>query len=252
VTASEHTDLSVVVPAYNEEHRLPDTLAKLSRHLSSTSLRYEIIVVDDGSTDETGEVATAQAQLDPHIRLLMTRHAGKGAAVRSGALSARGRSVLFCDADLPMEPSELTRLAQKLDHFPVVIASREGQGARRFGEPFYRHLMGRVFNRIVQFLAVPGIEDTQCGLKCFRLESARDIFARQRVDGFGFDVEILFLARKLGYQIAEVPITWSHRDLSRVDPVRDTLRMLADIVRVRINDLSGRYSRPRRIDSPPQ
>ena len=114
-------------------------------------------------------------------------------------------------------------------------------GARRIGEPYYRHLMGRVFNGFVQLLAVPGIQDTQCGLKCFTDESARRVFSLQRLDGFGFDVEILFIARKLGYRIHEVPITWSHRDSSRVDPVRDTLRMLADILRVRWNDFRGVY-----------
>lgn len=233
--------ISVVIPAYNEERRLPGTLAEISRHLSSRPHSYEIIVVDDGSTDTTGEVAANQAQLDPHVRLLMTRHAGKGAAVRSGVRASRGARILFCDADLPMAADDLTRLADLLDGHQVVIASREGAGARRLDEPYYRHLMGRVFNRLVQALAVRGIQDTQCGLKCFTAESGREIFARQRIDGFGFDVEVLFIARRLGYNVLEVPITWSHRESSRVDPWRDTLKMLADIVRVRWNDARGLY-----------
>jgi dolichyl-phosphate beta-glucosyltransferase len=240
---AERIDLSVVIPAYNEEGRLPATLQQISKHLTGTDIRYEIIVVDDGSTDETREVAASQAQSDPCVRLLMTRHAGKGAAVRSGALAARGERILFCDADLPMAAEELTRLPVMLSEHDVVIASREGASARRMGEPYYRHLMGRVFNVVVQALAIPGIQDTQCGLKCFTAASAGDIFTRQTVDGFGFDVEILFIARKLGYRIAEVPITWSHRESSRVDPVRDTLRMLGDILRVRWNDLRGVYGR---------
>jgi dolichyl-phosphate beta-glucosyltransferase len=238
---AEEVDLSVIVPAYNEERRLPGTLHEISRHLAATGFTYEIIVVDDGSTDETGDVTSVQAQSDPCVQLLMTRHAGKGAAVRSGAQAARGRRVLFCDADLPMAAEDLTRLAAMLGDHDVVIASREGLGASRIGEPYYRHLMGRVFNGFVQLLAVPGIQDTQCGLKCFTDESARRVFSMQTLDGFGFDVEILFVARKLGYRIHQVPITWSHRDSSRVDPIRDTLRMLADILRVRWNDFRGVY-----------
>ncbi|MFN0073504.1 MAG: dolichyl-phosphate beta-glucosyltransferase [Chloroflexota bacterium] len=240
---AERIDLSVVIPAYNEQGRLPATLAEISQHLAATSSSYEIIVVDDGSTDATGEVTASQAQSDPHVQLLMTRHAGKGAAVRSGALAARGTRVLFCDADLPMAPAELTRLAAMLADHDIVIASREGSGASRLGEPYYRHLMGRVFNLIVQVLAIPGVQDTQCGLKCFTAESAAKIFRLQTVEGFGFDVEILYIARKLGYHLLEVPIIWSHRESSRVDPVRDTLRMLGDILRVRWNDLRGVYGR---------
>jgi len=234
-------DLTVVIPACNEEGRLPGTLQEISNHLAATGSTYEILVVDDGSTDRTGEVTALQAQRDTNIKLLARPHAGKGAAVRAGALAAKGGRVLFCDADLPMAPEDLTRLAAMLDQHDVIIASREGMGARRIGEPYYRHLMGRVFNLIVQLLAVPGVQDTQCGLKCFTTESAGRVFSLQTVEGFGFDVEILYIARKLGYRIQEVPITWSHRESSRVDPVRDTLRMLGDILRVRWNDLRGLY-----------
>jgi dolichyl-phosphate beta-glucosyltransferase len=236
-------DLSVVIPAYNEERRLPGTLQEISNHLAGTGSTYEILVVDDGSTDGTGEVTALEAERDPNIKLLPARHAGKGAAVRSGALAARGQQVLFCDADLPMAAEDLTRLADMLAQHDIIIASREGMGARRIGEPYYRHLMGRVFNLVVQFLAIPGVQDTQCGLKCFTAESARRVFSLQTVEGFGFDVEILYIARKLGYRIYEVPITWSHRESSRVDPIRDTMRMLGDIVRVRWNDLRGVYSK---------
>jgi len=240
---AERIDLSVVIPAYNEEGRLPATLQQISKHLAVTEITYEIIVVDDGSTDETGQVAASQAQSDPCVRLLTTPHLGKGGAVRRGALAATGERILFCDADLPMAAEELTRLPAMLGEHDVVIASREGASARRIGEPYYRHLMGRVFNVVVQALAIPGIQDTQCGLKCFTAASAGDIFSRQTVDGFGFDVEILFIARKLGYRITEIPITWSHRESSRVDPIRDTLRMLGDILRVRWNDVRGVYNR---------
>lgn len=252
-------ELSIVIPTYNEERRLPQTIAEVSDHLARAAVGYEIIVADDGSVDETGQVAADAAQLDPHIRLLMLRHCGKGAAVRAGMLAAQGARRLFCDADLPMAADDLTRLAAMLGDYDVVIASREGQGARRIGEPYYRHLMGRVFNGIVQTLATPGIHDTQCGLKCFTAESASSIFAQQTIDGFGFDVELLYLARRLRYSINEVPITWQHRPSSRVDPLRDTLRMLRDVLRVRWNDACGRYripgsessERPRPMPAPP-
>jgi len=243
LVVADAIDLTVVVPAYNEERRLPGTLQEMSDHLAATGSTYEILVVDDGSTDRTGEVTALQAQKDPNIKLLPMQHAGKGAAVRNGALTARGRRVLFCDADLPMSAEDLTRLADMLVQRDIIIASREGMGARRIGEPYYRHLMGRVFNLIVQLLAIPGVQDTQCGLKCFTAESASRVFGLQTIDGFGFDVEILYIARKLGYRIQEVPITWSHRESSRVDPIRDTLRMLGDIIRVRWNDLRGVYSK---------
>jgi dolichyl-phosphate beta-glucosyltransferase len=161
--------------------------------------------------------------------------------VRTGALEARGNLVVFCDADLSQPVEEITRLALLIDGAQVAIASREGEGARRDNEPPYRHMMGRAFNWIVRILAVPGIQDTQCGLKCFTRPAAHNIFSRQTVNGFGFDVEVLFIARKLGYRIVEVPITWRHVPASRVDPVRDTLRMLVDVVRVRINGALGVY-----------
>ena len=144
--------------------------------------------------------------------------------MRTGVLAARGEVVLFADADLSWSVDELSRFrGWSTPTHPVVIGSREGHGARRIGEPFYRHLMGRVFNRVVQRLAVPGVEDSQCGFKAFSAEAARAIFSRQRIDGFGFDVEVLFLARRLGYPIRVVPLHWEHKENSRVAPVRDTL-----------------------------
>jgi dolichyl-phosphate beta-glucosyltransferase len=233
--------LSVVLPAYNEESRLPATLERVLAYLAQQQLDFEVLAVDDGSTDRTAELVEQIAAREPRLRLLREPHRGKGAAVRAGALAAMGRQVIFCDADLSNPVEELLRLPRQLEQAEVVIGSREGQGARRVDEPGYRHLMGRVFNWIVRTLAVEGIQDTQCGLKCFRGPVARELFSRQTIDGFGFDVEILFLARKRGYRILEVPITWRHVPRSRVDPVKDTLRMLADVVRVWLNDRLGRY-----------
>jgi hypothetical protein len=167
---------------------------------------------------------------------------GKGRAVKIGVGVARGDRVVFADADLSTPIEEVIGLADQLsDQSQVVIATREGSGARRVGEPYLRHLMGRVFNLIVQMLAVRGIQDTQCGFKAFTRAAAHDVFGRQQIVGFGFDVEVLFIARRLGYTIKEVPVTWQYAASSRVDPVRDTIRMLRDVLVVRLNDLRGLY-----------
>ena len=233
--------LSVVIPAYNEASRLPATLERMLAYLDQQALRFEVVAVDDGSSDDTAALVEALAADDQRLRLLREPHRGKGAAVRSGALAARGAVVLFCDADLCHPVEDLTRLPGYLDRAEVAIASREGKGAERFDEPGYRHLMGRGFNLLVRLLAVRGIQDTQCGLKCFTRIAARELFSRQTIDGFGFDVEILYLAQRRGFRIVEVPITWRSVPASRVDPIRDTLRMVTDVVRVRWNDLRGCY-----------
>ena len=233
--------LSVVIPAYNEEGRLAQTVERILAYLDGQAWRFEILAVDDGSTDRTSDLVKQLATRDARVRLIGEPHRGKGAAVRSGALAAEGQIVVFCDADLSHPVEDLTRLPGLLDGAQVAIASREGAGSRRIGEPFHRHLMGRVFNFIVRTLAVPGVQDTQCGLKCFTRAAARDLFPRQTIDGFGFDVELLFLARKYGYRVLEIPITWRHVPASRVDPLRDTARMLTDVLRVRWNDWRGRY-----------
>jgi hypothetical protein len=174
--------------------------------------------------------------------LLRTDRRGKGCAVRAGALAAQGDVVVFGDADLSWSVEDLPRfMALVSPATPVVIGSREGAGARRIDEPSYRHLMGRVFNRVVQILAVPGIEDSQCGFKAFRADAARAIFTRQRLDGFGFDVEVLYLARRLGLGIRVVPLRWEHKENSRVAPIGDTLAMFSDVLRVRFNAWRGVY-----------
>jgi len=234
-------ELSIVIPAYNEEDRLPGTLESVLTYLAGQPLSFEILAVDDGSTDRTVELAKRLAAEEERVRVIREAHRGKGAAVRSGALAAVGQKVIFCDADLSHAVEELTRLPGLLNGAQVAIASREIEGSNRVDEPFYRHLMGRGFNLIVRVLAVPTVQDTQCGLKCFTRQAARELLSRQTVEGFGFDVELLFLARKLGYRIVEVPVTWRHVPASRVDPFRDTLRMLMDVVQVRINDWRGRY-----------
>jgi dolichyl-phosphate beta-glucosyltransferase len=234
--------LSLIVPAYNEESRLPATLTRISDALTARGAPYEVLVVVNGSTDRTEDVVKAAAEVDPNIRLIVTPLPGKGRAVRIGVAEARGERIVFADADLSTPIDEVIGLTDQLDdRHQVVIASREGSGARRVGEPYVRHLMGRVFNLLVQVMAVRGIQDTQCGFKAFTRACARDVFSRQRIVGFGFDVEVLFVARKLGYCIKEVPVTWEYAASSRVDPLKDTIRMFRDVIRVRVNALRGEY-----------
>jgi len=235
--------LSLVIPAYNEQARLPYTLSQIEAFVCGEHIDSEVIVVDNGSQDATSAVVLQASSAFPRLRLLRTDRRGKGCAVRTGMLAAHGDVVVFGDADLSWSVEDLPRFMALVDDAaPVVIGSREGAGARRVDEPVYRHLMGRVFNRVVQALAVPGIEDSQCGFKAFRADAARAIFSRQRIDGFGFDVEVLYLARRLGFGIRVMPLRWEHKENSRVAPVRDTLAMLTDVLRVRFNAWRGRYS----------
>jgi dolichyl-phosphate beta-glucosyltransferase len=234
--------LSLVLPALNEQARLPYTLSEIERYVCAEQLDCEVIVVDNGSRDATSVVVQQAAARFPRLRLLRTDRRGKGLAVRTGVLAAHGEVVIFADADLSWSVADLSRFSAMVDaDHPIVIGSREGFGARRTGEPGYRHLMGRVFNLVVQTLAVPGIEDSQCGFKAFSRSAAQALFRRQRLDGWGFDVEVLFLARRLGYPVSEVPLQWEHKENSRVAPIRDALLMVGDVLRVRVNAWRGVY-----------
>jgi glycosyltransferase involved in cell wall biosynthesis len=235
--------LSLILPAYNEQARLPYTLSEIERYVCSEQIDCEVIVVDSGSTDATSAVVHQAMHGFPSLRLLREDKRGKGRAVRTGMLAARGQVAIFGDADLSWSVEDIASFLSAVGpQAPIVIGSREGAGARRVGEPSYRHLMGRVFNGVVQALAVPGIEDSQCGFKAFSVEAAHAIFSRQRIDGFGFDVEVLYLARRLGFPVEVRPLRWEHKANSRVMPVRDTLAMLADVITVRVNDWRGLYS----------
>jgi len=198
--------------------------------------------VDDGSTDATPSLVEGYAARHPRVSLRRVPHGGKGWAVRHGMLSARGEYRFLCDADLSMPVEQIARfLPPTLEGYDVAIASREVPGARRYGEPPLRHLLGRAFNLLVQALAVPGLKDTQCGFKCFRGPAAQELFSRQRVKGFAFDVEVLFLARRRGLRVVEVPIDWYYQGGSRVQPLRHSLPMLRDVLAVRWNHWRGRY-----------
>lgn len=234
--------LSIVIPAYNEAERLPASLAQLRQFLDGEAYDAEVVVVDDGSGDDTAAVATRAAVADPRIRVIVAPHRGKGATVARGMLAATGTIRLMCDADFSMPAQEIPRLLAAVKAgADVALATREGAGAQRIGEPIRRHVMGRVFNTLVRLLAVRGLQDTQCGFKAFTADSAEVLFRAITIDGFGFDVEVLYLARKRGLRLAEVPIAWYYQASSRVSPMRDTIRMVRDLLRVRWNDWRGRY-----------
>ncbi|HEU5016233.1 MAG TPA: dolichyl-phosphate beta-glucosyltransferase [Roseiflexaceae bacterium] len=251
--SSKYPYLSIIIPAYNEERRLPRTLAAILAYLQQQPYPAEVLVADDGSTDTTAALVEQYAAEHENVRLLPLNHRGKGFAVRAGALAATGDYVLLCDADLATPIKEWEKLHTSLTSgYDVAIGSREGLGAQRLGEPWFRHLMGRVFNRVVQIVAIGGIQDTQCGFKAFSRRAAHDLFRRVQLYGddaqivrgaavTAFDVEVLFLARRRGYRIHEVPVIWNYGEETKVNPLRDSLRNFRDVLRVRWNALRGRY-----------
>ena len=236
--------LSVVIPAYNEERRLPETLAAVSDYLSRLPDLWEIVVADDGSEDGTAAIVQDFARQEARLRLITLPHRGKGSAVKHGMLAAVGEYRFLCDADLSMPIEFLGRLLPpSAPATDIVIGSREAPGARRLGEPRRRRLMGRVFNAMTRLLTVPGIADTQCGFKVFREDTAQALFTQQTLDGFAFDAEILFLARRYGFTIAETGIEWHYRAESKVRPFRDSWRTLRDLLIIRWRWLTCRYPR---------
>jgi glycosyltransferase involved in cell wall biosynthesis len=232
--SSSQVFLTIIVPAFNEEERLPDTLTKIAEFVESQSFPVEIIVVDNASTDRTAAIVADFESRYPFIRYLFEARRGKGAAVRTGILSGRGEYLLISDADLAVPIAEVKEFLHPLrDNYEIVIASREIKGAMRYNEPFHRHLMGRVFNLIARLLVLPGLHDTQCGFKCFRDDVARDLFSASKIDGWSFDVEILCMALRKGYRIMEMPVDWFYGEKSKLNPARDAWVMLKDIIRIR-------------------
>ena len=231
--------VSVIIPAYNEAERLPLTLRATADYFEARLEPFEMLVVDDGSTDGTTQVVADFARQRPALSIQCLSYGGnrgKGYAVRYGMLRASGDLRLFCDADLatPAEEYEVVLAAMERAHTPIGIGSRPLRASSLLvHQPWYREWLGRGFNKAVQLMAVPGIADTQCGFKVFTAESAADVFSRCRLDGFAFDSEALYIARRLGYGISEVPIRWSHKEGSKVSMVRDGLKMLRDLSLIR-------------------
>lgn len=234
--------LSIVIPAHNEENRLPRTLEQVFAYLSTQDYEAEVVVVENGSSDRTLEAAREFATRHPNLRVLQNPERGKGGAVRLGMLQATGRYRFICDADLSMPIEEVGKfLPPQLDGFDVAIGSREAPGAVRYNEPGYRHWGGRLINLAIRLLILPGLQDTQCGFKCFTTAAVEKLFTRQTLTGWSFDIELLYLARRAGMTIREIPIHWTFDADSKVSAVRDALRMIGDIFRIHLNSLRGRY-----------
>ncbi|MCB1056873.1 MAG: glycosyltransferase family 2 protein [Acidobacteria bacterium] len=235
----------MIVPVYNEELRLAGPLEELYRLVTAAAGSTELIFVDDGSRDATAarlEDFVERCRPAPVRLLRLPENRGKGAAVRTGMLAAVGEEVLFTDLDLSTPLADLATLREHRGAAGVAIGSRAVPGARILrSQPAYRSLGGKAVNLFVQLLAVPGIHDTQCGFKLFRREAAHEVFRRTTLDGFSFDIEALFIARRLGFTIAEVPVTWTDVAGSKVSPLKDGLRLLADLLRIRWRALRGRY-----------
>lgn len=227
------TLISIIIPAYNEELRIKSTLDKILYYTNANnSYNYEIIVVDDGSKDKTIDLV---GQYKNVVLVRQSINQGKGAAVRRGMLEAKGDLLLFSDADLSTPIEELSKLIEKIDAGnDIAIGSRAlNNDLIREHQPFYREIMGKTFNKIVQFLVIKGIFDTQCGFKLFTKDVGKKVFGLSKIDGFSFDVEVLFLASKFNYKIAEVPVLWFNDDRSKVNPITDSIKMLKEIFKIK-------------------
>jgi glycosyltransferase involved in cell wall biosynthesis len=245
---------SIVIPAYNEADKIIPSLTQALSFMKNFCESFEIIVVDDGSDDNTAQLVKDYGKEHREIKLIENKHKGKGPSVWTGMIAAKGNYLYMADADFSTPIEELKKFYNWIEEhdYDIVIASREGVGSDRVAEPFYRHLMGRVFNLFVQTFALPGIKDSQCGFKLFKSKAAKDIFHRLHVYGEqaeetrvgymgAFDVEVLYLAKKLGYKIKEVPTTWTYVKTSRLNPLRDSIKMTIDVFKIRLNDLRGLY-----------
>jgi dolichyl-phosphate beta-glucosyltransferase len=234
--------LSIVIPAHNEESRLPRTLGQIFVFLENQSYSSEVIIVENGSSDRTLELAREFAMRHSNLIVVREEQRGKGNAVRRGMLEAHGEYRFICDADLSMPIAEVQKfIPPTLNDFDLAIASREAPGAIRYNEPPYRHWGGRAINLVIRFLILPGLNDTQCGFKCFRADIAENLFHQQTLMGWSFDIELLYLARRKKMRVKEIPIQWYFGADSKVNAVRDALRMIGDIFRIHMNALRGRY-----------
>lgn len=234
--------LSIIIPVYNEANRLPASLKLILDFLQEQSYPAEVIIVENGSWDATLKIAQDFAEQYPQVRVFQNKVRGKGLAVNRGMLEACGDYRFMCDVDLSMPIQEVNRfLPPVLDDFEVAIASREAPGAVRYDEPPYRHFVGRSFNTLIRLIALPGLDDTQCGFKCVRGAIANDLFTRQTLTGWSFDVEMLFIARHLGYRIVEVPIPWYFNADSKIRVFKNSFHMGMDLLTIRMNALRGNY-----------
>lgn len=230
-------DLSIVIPCFNEQSRLPASLASVTAYMEETGREFEIILVDDGSSDGTAAVIRESEQVHDSVRgVILPCNRGKGRALAEGVRQSRGVLVLTSDADFSAPIDELPKLEEAISGGADVAAgSRAKRGAREVDQPVHRRIMGKAFNLLVQALVLPGVWDTQCGFKLFRGDVAREVFGRLRTDGFAYDVEVLYRARQSGYAVREVPVRWINSPTSRVQTFRHSTQMLRDLLRIRFS-----------------
>ena len=234
--------LSIIIPAHNEALRLPKMLERVAAFVRAQSYPCEVLVVENGSKDDTAAIARTWQEHLPELRVLSLDQPGKGNAVKAGMLAARGACRYMADTDLSVPLEEIPRFLDAMQAgAQVAIGSREAPGALRLGEPFYRHWSGRVFNLLVRWWVLPGIQDTQCGFKCFSAKAAEALFPLQTMDGWSFDVEVLAAAQQNGYRVQEVPVTWTYGAGSRIKPLRDAAALVWELWKIRANARRGAY-----------
>ncbi|PKN90189.1 MAG: glycosyl transferase [Chloroflexi bacterium HGW-Chloroflexi-4] len=226
--------LSIILPAHNEEQRLPETLQLVTQFIQSQNFVIELVIVENASKDRTLEIAREYASQHDNVLVLHEERPGKGLAVKQGMIAASGEYRIFCDVDFSMPITEIPKFLPPFQsNVDIAIASREAKGAVRYDEPLTRHIIGRIFNMVVWILVLPGINDTQCGFKCFSAEVSNKLFPLQSISGWTFDVEILAIARQMGYKVVEVPVPWYYQPQSKVNVVKDFMRTLKELIKVR-------------------
>lgn len=235
--------LSIIIPAYNEEVRLPTSLEKLYAFLNSQTYTFEVVVVENGSQDRTLQVAQEFASRLKNIRIIHIDQRGKGLAIREGILASSGQYRFIADADFSMPVDEINLFLPPVCECDIAIASRETPGSVRYNEPPFRHFTGRVFNLLIRLLVLPNLHDTQCGFKCFHGEVAEDIFPYQTLGGWAYDVEVLKIAHLHGWQIKEIPVHWFYYPGSKVSIIRDSIRMFIELLTILRNVRRGDYDR---------
>jgi glycosyltransferase involved in cell wall biosynthesis len=242
--------LSIIIPAHNEEERLPPSLALVDEFVRQQPYPIEVIVVENGSHDRTLAVAqTYQAKM-PSLSVIQETQKGKGLAVQRGMLAAQGKYRIFCDADFSMPVNEISKfIPEDGQVYDIAIASRELPSSERVDEPEFRHLIGRVFNSLVRYALLPGLQDTQCGFKAFRGEVAEHLFRMQTLTGWSFDAELLFIAQRLGYNIKEIPIIWYYKPGTRLNIIKDSIKMASDLFTIRRNANRGVYDQKAQTSS---
>lgn len=234
-------DISVIIPAHNEEKRIEQTLKKIISYLKNHFDKYEIIVVDDFSRDNTNKIVSKYKK--NNVRILRNqKNMGKGYSVKRGIENARYSLVLFSDSDLATPIEEIEKFIPHLKEYDVLIASRNLKGSNiKIRQPFDRIFLGRIFRFFINLMLLKGFSDTQCGFKLFKTKAAKKIFSLQTLNGFSFDVEILLIAKKLGYKIKEIPVVWINKEGSTVKPLKDSFKMFFDLIKIRYNSLRGKY-----------